>query len=44
MYLLTAKAPAESTGKWDYFKLVATVPPEKAFRPMSEGNCPLVKG
>ncbi|NNM72210.1 ABC transporter substrate-binding protein [Enterovirga aerilata] len=44
MYLFTAKTPAESSGKWDYFKLVATVPPEKAFRPMAEGNCPLVKG
>ena len=44
MFLFTAKAPAESTGKWDYFKLVGTVPAEKAFRPMSEGNCPMVKG
>jgi branched-chain amino acid transport system substrate-binding protein len=44
MFLFTTKAPAESTGKWDYFKLVATVPAEKAFRPMAEGNCPLVKG
>jgi branched-chain amino acid transport system substrate-binding protein len=44
MYLFTAKAPAESTGKWDALKLVATVPADQAFRPMAEGGCPLVKG
>jgi hypothetical protein len=25
------------------FKVVATIPPEKAFRPLNEGGCPLVK-
>ena len=44
MLLLTAKTPQESTGKWDVFRLVSTVPPEQAFRPMSEGGCPMVKG
>jgi branched-chain amino acid transport system substrate-binding protein len=38
------KSPQESRGDWDYFKLLATIPPEQAFRPMSEGNCPLVAG
>ena len=44
MYLFQVKSPQESKGDWDYFKLLATIPPEQAFRPMSEGNCPLVTG
>jgi branched-chain amino acid transport system substrate-binding protein len=42
-YLLEAKKPEESKGEWDLLKIVAKVPAEQAFRPMSEGNCPLVK-
>jgi hypothetical protein len=29
------KKPSESKGEWDYFKLVATIPAEQAFRPLS---------
>jgi branched-chain amino acid transport system substrate-binding protein len=43
VYLLQAKAPAESSGPWDLLKLVATTPAEEAFRPMAEGGCSLVK-
>lgn len=43
MYLLEAKKPAESKGDWDFLKVAATVPAEKAFRPLAEGNCPLAK-
>lgn len=43
MYVLEAKKPAESKGDWDFLKVVATVPADKAFRPLSEGNCPLAK-
>jgi branched-chain amino acid transport system substrate-binding protein len=42
--LYETKSPAESKGDWDYFKLISTVPGEQAFRPLSEGGCPLVKG
>ena len=42
LYLLEAKRPEESKSKWDLLKVVATVPGEQAFRPESEGNCPLV--
>ena len=42
--LYETKAPAELKGDWDYFKLISTVPGEQAFRPLSEGGCPLVKG
>jgi branched-chain amino acid transport system substrate-binding protein len=42
-YLFQVKTPAESTGAWDLLKLIATTPAEEAFRPLSEGGCPLVK-
>jgi branched-chain amino acid transport system substrate-binding protein len=42
MYLMQAKTPAESKGEWDLVKMVATVPGAEAFRPLSEGACPLV--
>ena len=42
MYLLQVKTPEESKGPWDYMKVVATIPGEEAFRPLSEGGCPLV--
>ena len=43
MYLLQVKTPAESKSEWDVFKVVDTIPAEKAFRPLNEGGCPLVK-
>jgi len=44
MYLLQVKAPGESKREWDVFKPAGTVPAEKAFRPLKDGGCPLVKG
>jgi branched-chain amino acid transport system substrate-binding protein len=44
MYLLQVKSPQESKGDWDYFKVISTIPAEQAFRPLNEGNCPLVAG
>ncbi|HEX7927546.1 MAG TPA: ABC transporter substrate-binding protein [bacterium] len=43
MYLFQVKAPSESKGPWDYYKLRATIPAAEAFRPLKDGNCPLVK-
>jgi branched-chain amino acid transport system substrate-binding protein len=43
MYLLAAKTPAESTGDWDYFKLISTIKSEDAWRPLEKGGCPFVK-
>jgi branched-chain amino acid transport system substrate-binding protein len=43
VYLLQVKTPAESKYPWDYYKVIATVPPEQAFRPLAEGGCPFVK-
>ncbi len=42
MYLMQAKTPEESKGEWDLVKMVATVPGNEAFRPLDEGDCPLV--
>jgi len=43
MYLYEVKKPSESKGPWDYYKLRATIPADQAFRPLNEGECPLVK-
>jgi branched-chain amino acid transport system substrate-binding protein len=37
------KSPAESKGEWDQFKLLTTIPQDKAFQPMETLACPLVK-
>jgi branched-chain amino acid transport system substrate-binding protein len=39
VYLFEVKAPEESKGPYDFYKLVATIPGEKAFRPLDAGGC-----
>jgi branched-chain amino acid transport system substrate-binding protein len=43
MYLFEVKKPDESKKPWDYYKLRATIPAAQAFRPIDQGDCPLVK-
>ncbi|AND92753.1 branched-chain amino acid transport system substrate-binding protein [Bradyrhizobium diazoefficiens] len=43
MYLFQVKKPEESRGPWDYYKLLAEVPADQAFRPLKDGGCPLLK-
>jgi len=43
MYLFEVKKPQESKAAWDYYKLRATIPAAEAFRPIDQGECPLVK-
>jgi branched-chain amino acid transport system substrate-binding protein len=43
MYLFEVKKPSESKGPWDYYKVRATIPAAEAFRPLDQGDCPLVK-
>ncbi|MCP3392903.1 ABC transporter substrate-binding protein [Bradyrhizobium sp. CCGB12] len=43
MYLFQVKKPEESKAPWDYYKLLAEVPADQAFRPLKDGGCPLVK-
>ena len=42
VHLFEVKKPSESKGPYDYYKTLATIPADKAFRPIEEGNCPLV--
>jgi branched-chain amino acid transport system substrate-binding protein len=42
VYLVRIKSPAESRGEWDLLQLVATIPGDKAFRPIEQGGCPLL--
>jgi branched-chain amino acid transport system substrate-binding protein len=41
--LFQVKAPGESQGEWDLLRLVATIPADKAFQPLSQSKCPLVQ-
>jgi branched-chain amino acid transport system substrate-binding protein len=43
MLLVRVKTPAESKYPWDYYKVLATIPGDQAFRPIQESECPLVK-
>jgi len=42
-YLFRVKKPDQSKGEWDLYETVATIPADKAFRPLADGGCPLVK-
>ena len=43
MYLFEVKTPEESKAPWDYYKQLATIPAEEAWRPLDQSECPLVK-
>ncbi|GLR85760.1 ABC transporter substrate-binding protein [Bradyrhizobium iriomotense] len=43
MYLFEVKKPSESKRPFDYYKLLATVPGDKAFFTAKESGCPLTK-
>jgi branched-chain amino acid transport system substrate-binding protein len=43
MYTFEVKTPAESSGPWDLYKHVGTIPPDQAFRSMTEGGCPYLQ-
>jgi branched-chain amino acid transport system substrate-binding protein len=42
-YLFEVKKPEESKYPWDYYKLVATISPEDAAKPLEASECPLLK-
>lgn len=42
-YLLQVKTPTESTGGWDYCKLVSTMAPEETVKPLAQSECPLIR-
>jgi branched-chain amino acid transport system substrate-binding protein len=43
IYVMAAKRPSEAKGDWDLFTLQKTIPGDAAFRPLTDGNCPLVR-
>ena len=42
-YLFEVKKPEESKYPWDYYRLVATISPDDAAKPLALSECPLVK-
>lgn len=42
MYLFQVKAPAQSSGRYDLYTTVATIPAAETFRPLDQGGCPAV--
>jgi branched-chain amino acid transport system substrate-binding protein len=39
MYLFEVKSPSESRGPWDYYKQIAVIPGEQAFKPLGANEC-----
>ncbi len=42
MYLVKVKSASASTGPWDLYDIVRTIPGEEAFQPVAESTCPLL--
>ncbi|MFO1157821.1 MAG: ABC transporter substrate-binding protein [Reyranellaceae bacterium] len=42
MYLFEVKKPSESKGPYDYYNIISKMSAEEAFRPMDQGECPMV--
>jgi branched-chain amino acid transport system substrate-binding protein len=43
LLLVQVKKPGESKQAWDYYKILARIPGNEAYRPLSESACPLVR-
>jgi branched-chain amino acid transport system substrate-binding protein len=43
MHLWQVKSPSEAKYPYDYCKELVTIPPDEAWRPLSDGGCSLVK-
>jgi len=43
MYVMQVKKPSESTGPWDFYKLIRTMKGDQAFGKLADSTCPLVK-
>jgi branched-chain amino acid transport system substrate-binding protein len=39
MYMFEVKSPSESRGPWDYYKQIAVIPGEEAFKPLGPNEC-----
>jgi branched-chain amino acid transport system substrate-binding protein len=43
VYLMQVKTPEESTGEWDYYDVLATIPGDDAYMDPAASGCPLVE-
>ncbi len=43
IHLFEVKKPSESKGEWDLYRKLQTIPGDQAFRPLTQGNCPMIK-
>jgi len=43
MYLVQVKKPSESTGPWDYYKVLRTIPGDEAYISPENSTCKLLK-
>jgi branched-chain amino acid transport system substrate-binding protein len=43
MYLMRALPPSAVRSEWDLLEVIATVPADRAFRPLSQSECPRVR-
>ncbi|MBR0800840.1 hypothetical protein JQ615_36310 [Bradyrhizobium jicamae] len=43
IYFVHVETPAESNGPWDYYKIIATIAGDQAFRQAGEDGRPLVE-
>jgi branched-chain amino acid transport system substrate-binding protein len=43
MYLWQVKPVAQAKSQYDFCNQLAKISPDEAWRPLSEGGCPLVK-
>ncbi|GJD50217.1 hypothetical protein OPKNFCMD_2954 [Methylobacterium crusticola] len=43
VYVFRVKAPGASTGEWDTYDRIATIPGDEAFRPLAESTCPALR-
>ena len=43
MFLVEVKKPAESQYPWDYYRVLATIPGDQAFKPLSKSTCKFIK-
>ncbi len=44
MYLVQVKTPEESTGAWDYYKVLQTISADNSVQPLEQSACAHVKG
>ena len=43
MYFVQVKTPAQAQRPWDYYNVLGAIPGDRAFLPLDQGGCPLVK-